>query len=82
LRKGESPVLPGEEREKEEGRWAQVERDSMLFFFFSGVFKTYTTQWEGWPGMFPPNNERVGRGMGGPQPGEGGLVHPQATYMR
>jgi hypothetical protein len=50
-------------------------------FSFSGVFKTYTTPWEDRPRRFPPSNERVGRGMGGSQPGEGGLGHPQATCM-
>jgi hypothetical protein len=29
----------------------------------------------------PPSNESVGRGMGSSHPGEGGLAHPQATYM-
>jgi hypothetical protein len=29
----------------------------------------------------PTQNEWVGRGMGSSQPGEGGLAHPQATYM-
>jgi hypothetical protein len=35
----------------------------------------------GRPRRFPPNNERVGRGMGGSQAGEGGLTHPQTTYI-
>jgi hypothetical protein len=75
--------LPGDEREEEEegrgGRWSQpAEREC---FSFSDAFKTYPTPWEGRPRRFPPNNEQVGRGRGGSQPGEGGLVHPQATYI-
>jgi hypothetical protein len=55
LRKGESPILPGEEREGgEEGRWALSEREG---FSFSDAFKTYITPWEGRPRRFPPNNE-------------------------
>jgi hypothetical protein len=43
LRKGESPVLPGEEREKED----TVVKGGILWqresaFLFSGAFKTYT----------------------------------------
>jgi hypothetical protein len=34
LRKGESPVLPGEERAEEEGGMVEsASRESMLFFF-------------------------------------------------
>jgi hypothetical protein len=80
LRKGELPVLPGEEREEEaegtvsaDGVHRQTERA-----FFSGAFKIYTTPREGRPRRFRPNNEPAGRGMGGSQPGEGGLAHPQA----
>jgi hypothetical protein len=60
LRKGESPLLPGEEREKEEGKVGagrvhqQREKEG---FSFSGAFKIYTTLWEGRPRRFPPNNE-------------------------
>jgi hypothetical protein len=35
------------------------------------------TLMRGWAQEFPPNNERVGRGMGGSQPGEDGLAHPR-----
>jgi hypothetical protein len=50
LRKRESPILPGEEREEEEeegtvgagGVCQQTES-----FSSSGSFKTYTTPWEG-----------------------------------
>jgi hypothetical protein len=50
-------------------------------FSFSGAFKTYTTPWEGRSRRFSPNNEWVGRGMSGSQPGEDSLAHPQETYM-
>jgi hypothetical protein len=35
----------------------------------------------GRPRRFPPNNEQVMKGMGGSQPGEGGLSHPQESHM-
>jgi hypothetical protein len=83
LRKGESPILPGEEREEEaeDTVGAGGVSRQRACFSFSGAFKTYATPWEGRLKRFPPNNERVGRGTGGSQPGEGGLVHPQATFM-
>jgi hypothetical protein len=83
LRKGESPVLPGEEREEgTEGTvgTGRVHRQKGCFSF-SGAFKTYTTPWEGRPSRFPPRNELVGRGKGGSQPGESSLAHPCTTYM-
>jgi hypothetical protein len=58
LRKEESPVLSGEEREEEEGT---VGADRVCWqrenFSFSGAFKTYTTPWKVRPRRFPPNNE-------------------------
>jgi hypothetical protein len=50
-------------------------------FLFQVLLKPTVTHGEGRPRRFPPNKEGVGRGMGGSQPGEGGLGHPQATYM-
>jgi hypothetical protein len=81
LRKGESSILTGEEREEKEGMvGAGGVRRQRESFSFSCAFKTYTTPWEDWSRRFPPNNEQVGRGMGGSQPGGSGLAHPQATY--
>jgi hypothetical protein len=51
-------------------------------FSFSGAFKTYTNSWEGRPRRFPPNEEPVGRGMSGSQPGEGGLGHPWGSLHK
>jgi hypothetical protein len=49
-------------------------------FLFQVLLKLTLTQGEGRPRRFPPNNEGVGRGLGGSQPGAGVLDHPQATY--
>jgi hypothetical protein len=87
LRRGESSVLPGEGREEASedtvgagGVCQQRERErerERECFSFSGAFKTYTTPHEGRPGdSHPIMNE-----WGGEWTGEGGLVHPQATYM-
>jgi hypothetical protein len=61
LRKGELPVLPGEERE--EGRGGKVGTGGEPAFF-SGAFKTYTIPWESRPQRFPPNKELSGEGHG------------------
>jgi hypothetical protein len=45
-------------------------------FLFQVLLKSTLTHGEGRPRRFPPNNEQVGRGVGGSQPGEGGLGHP------
>jgi hypothetical protein len=45
-----------------------------MLFLFQLLLKP--THGEGRPKRFSPNNELVGRGMGGSQPGEGGLGHP------
>jgi hypothetical protein len=50
-------------------------------FLFQVLLKPTLTHGEGRPRSFPHNNEGVRRGMGGPQPGEGGLGHPLAIYM-
>jgi hypothetical protein len=66
---------------KKRAQWAQVEsagRKSCSSF--SDAFKTYVTPREGRPRRFTPNNEQVGRDMGGTQPDEGGLPI-KATYM-
>jgi hypothetical protein len=59
LREGKSSILPGEEREKEEGGivGAGGVRQQRECLSFSGAFKTYTTPWEGRPRRFLTNNE-------------------------
>jgi hypothetical protein len=58
LRKGESPLLPGEKRDEEEGT---VGTDGIHqhkeSFSSSSALKTYITPWKGRPRRFPPNNE-------------------------
>jgi hypothetical protein len=59
MRKGESPVYQVRKGKKNRGhgghrRSPLAERQC---FSFSGVFKIYTTPWEGRPRRFPPNNE-------------------------
>jgi hypothetical protein len=71
LRKGKSPILPGEEREEKvesmvgagRCRWCPLAESVP----FQVLFKTYSTPQESRPRRFPPNNEWVGgvRGMGG-----------------
>jgi hypothetical protein len=46
-------------------------------FLFQVLLKPTLIHGEGKPRRFPPNNERVERGMGGFQPGEGSLGHPR-----
>jgi hypothetical protein len=52
-----------------------------VLFLFQVFLKPTLPQGEGRPRRNPSNNEPVGRGMGGSQPGSGGLGHPQVTYM-
>jgi hypothetical protein len=47
---------------------------------FQVLLKPALTHGEGRPRRFPPDNEGVQRGVGGSQPGEGGLGYPWATY--
>jgi hypothetical protein len=75
--------LPGEGREEEaEGMVGAggvcQQRESP--FSFQVPLKPTLPHGRAGPGG-SPNNERVGRGMGGSQPCEGGLGHPQATHM-
>jgi hypothetical protein len=62
---------------KQRARWAQMGSAGIVLFFFSGALKTYPIPQEGRPRRLPPNNEWVGTGMGGSQPGEGGLAIPR-----
>jgi hypothetical protein len=72
LRKGESPVLPGEEREEKAegavGAGGVCQQREHAFFFFQVPLKPTLPQQEGRPRRFPPNNEGVRKGMGGSQP--------------
>jgi hypothetical protein len=62
-------------KKKKRAWWAQVEsagRESVLFFFQVPLKPTLPLEGQAWE--IPTNNEQVGRGMDGSQPGEGGVV--------
>jgi hypothetical protein len=64
---------------KGKSKGVQVEsasREREHAFLFQVLLKPTVTHGEGRPRRFPPNNERVGRGVDGSQPGAGGLDHP------